>query len=380
MQFRSFPTIPGLPISTLGFGCMRLPLKGRSPADIDEEAATRLLHDAIDAGVNYVDTAWVYHAGQSEPLVARALRGGYREKVQLATKHPVWLVQSEADWERYLDLQLKKLETNRIDFYLLHALDAERWETVRRHRGLQAMEKALRDGRIGHLGFSFHGSQEAFRTIVAGYDWDFCQIQLNYLDTGYQAGLEGMRLAAERKIGVVVMEPLRGGALAKAPAAVETIWAESGRSWSPAEWALRWVWNLPEVVTVLSGMNAPEQLRENLAVAEGSRPGTLTAAELELVDRARRIYQGKAKVPCTTCGYCLPCPHDVFISDALSLYNAALMFDSKERPAATYQALFVSDGAGADQCIRCGECEPKCPQGIKIPDLLADAHAYLMSP
>ncbi|MGC4113227.1 MAG: aldo/keto reductase [Myxococcales bacterium] len=380
MQFRSFPSDPKLQVSTLGFGCMRLPQKSRSPADIDEQAATRLLRDAIDAGVNYVDTAWVYHAGQSEPFVARALRDGYRQKVRVATKHPVWLVQSEADWERYLDLQLKKLETDRIDFYLLHALDSDRWETVKRHRGLKAMEKALADGRIGHLGFSFHGSSEAFKTIVAGYDWGFCQIQLNFLDVGYQAGLEGLRLAGERNIGVVVMEPLRGGSLAKAPAAVQTIWTGSGHPWSPAEWALRWVWNLPQVVTVLSGMNAPEQLRENLAVADSSRAGALTAEDLKRYDQARSIYQGKARVPCTTCGYCLPCPSDVFISDALSLYNAALMFDSKERPAATYKALFVSDGAGADQCTRCGECLTKCPQKIDIPDMLAEAHEYLMSP
>ena len=258
MRYRLFPKLPGLEVSTLGFGCMRLPTLGGDPARIDEELATRLLHEAIDAGVTYVDTAYPYHAGESERFLGRALQHGYRARVQLATKLPVWLVTTEADWERLLDEQLRKLATDRIDFYLLHALNAERWETVRRLGGLAALERARRDGRIGHVGFSFHGSLEAFRAILDGYEWEFCQIQYNFLDEHYQAGRAGLRHAARRGVGVVVMEPLRGGALTRAPEPVARLWAESGRTWSPTEWALRWIWHHPEVTTVLSGMNARE--------------------------------------------------------------------------------------------------------------------------
>ncbi len=224
MQVRRFPKIPDLPVSVLGFGCMRLPVLGGDAARIDEERAARLLRGAVDAGVNYVDTAYPYHDGASEPFVGRALAGGYRERVQLATKCPTWLVTDEGGWERCLDEQLRRLATDRIDFYLLHALNEERWETVTRHRGLAALDRMRRDGRIGHAGFSFHGSADNFAEVIAAYDREFCQIQLNLLDTEYQAGLAGMRLAAARRIGVIAMEPLRGGQLAaRQPEAVKAI-------------------------------------------------------------------------------------------------------------------------------------------------------------
>nr|MDA8115818.1 aldo/keto reductase [Actinomycetota bacterium] len=226
MQYRRFPKIPDLPVSVLGFGCMRLPVLGGDPARIDEERATRLLRDAVDAGVNYVDTAYPYHDGASEPFVGRALAGGYRERVQLATKCPTWLISDDGGWERLLDEQLRRLDTDRVDFYLLHGLTADRWETVKRCGGLAALDRMRRDGRIGHAGFSFHASADTFAEVIAAYDWEFCQLQINLLDTEYQAGLAGMRLAAARGVGVVAMEPLRGGLLAKQqPAAVTEIWA-----------------------------------------------------------------------------------------------------------------------------------------------------------
>jgi uncharacterized protein len=272
MQQGAFPKIPGVRVSRLGLGAMRLPTVGQDNARIDEEAGTRLVHQAIAAGVNYLDTAYVYHGGTSEAFLGRALRGGLRDQVLLATKCPVWEVQAEADFERLLEQQLERLATRRIDFYLLHALDAERWEKVKRLGGLPALERARADGRIGHIGFSFHGPLDAFVRIVDQYDWEFTQIQLNYLDQSFQAGLEGLRHAARRRVGVIVMEPLRGGALAMAPPPVREALGRSGRTWSPAEWALRWVWSLPGVVTLLSGMGTVEQLAENAAAAAVAEP------------------------------------------------------------------------------------------------------------
>jgi uncharacterized protein len=377
MQYRSFPRIPGVEISTLGFGAMRLPVVDRDQSKIDEEAATRLVRDAISGGVNYLDTAWVYHGGQSELFLGRALRGGWREKVQLATKCPVWDVEREGDWDRLLGAQLEKLQTDRIDFYLLHALNAERWEIVRRFGGLGAMERAKADGRIGHLGFSFHGPLSEFKTIADAYDWEFCQIQLNYLDEQFQAGLEGMRHAWARRIGVVVMEPLRGGALGRVPSEVAAIFGRSPRGWSPAEWALRWAWSHPEVVTVLSGMNAPEQLRENLAAAGAAT--RLDARDLARVEEAKAFYRARMVVPCTTCGYCDPCPSGVAIAETFTAYNAARMFDSKKRAAWSYRTFVLESEAGGDRCTECGECQPKCPQSIPIAEKLREAHAYLTS-
>lgn len=378
MLYRTFPRIPGLEISTLGFGCMRLPTIREDPARIDEEAATRLVHHAIDGGVNYVDTAFPYHGGESERFLGRALTAGYRHRVQLATKLPVWLVKKASDWESLLDEQLRRLATDHIDFYLLHALNAERWETVRRLDGMRALERARGDGRIGHIGFSFHGPLDVFKTIIDAFAWEYCQIQYNFLDEGYQAGTEGLRHAAERGVGVIVMEPLRGGALTRAPQPVQRLWDQSGRGWTPAEWALRWVWDHPEVVTLLSGMNAMDQVQENLSVASSAQAGALEAADHEIVRQVRAWYQARWRVQCTTCGYCLPCPNGVAIPDVLSLYNAAAMFDTREVPRSIYERLFLSSGSGADSCTQCGECETKCPQGIAISQMLQEAHHHLM--
>lgn len=377
MKYRSFPKIPGLPISALGFGCMRLPTVRGDPARLDEETAARLVHQAIDAGVNYFDTAWPYHGQQSEPFLGRAIKGR-RHQVQLATKLPVWLVEQERDWERLLDRQLVKLAVDRIDFYMLHGLAAATWDKVRNLHGLRALERAKADGRIGHIGFSFHGSPDDFRTIIDSFDWEFCLIQLNYLDQQYQAGLQGLRYAESHKVGVVVMEALRGGALAKVPPAVERIWSRSPRRWSPAEWALRWVLDLPGVVSVISGMNAASQLGENLRVA--SNPLALNPDDRALADEVARFFHARMPVPCTTCGYCLPCSAGVFIPEVLSTYNTASMFENQAGPRFTYDAFMVKAGTGADQCTECAECEPKCPQNIPIIEMLARAHAHLTGP
>ncbi|HUK14129.1 MAG TPA: aldo/keto reductase [Thermoanaerobaculaceae bacterium] len=378
MRYRTFPKIPGLDVSILGFGCMRLPVVDGDAARIDEERATALVRDAIDGGVNYLDTAYPYHGGESEPFLGRALRGGYRARVQLATKCPTWMVRSERDWERFLDEQLARLQSPTVDFYLLHGLGGERWETVKRLGGLRALDRARADRRIAHAGFSFHGSPDAFAAILAGYDWEFCQIQLNFVDVDYQAGLAGLRLAASRGVGVIAMEPLRGGVLAAPPPEpVRRIWAGGGRPWPPAEWAWRWVWHHPEVVTALSGMNADAQLRENLAIADDAAAGALGAGDLATVAAVRDHFLERTQVRCTTCGYCQPCPNGVAIPDVFSMVNTTAMFDSRRATSALYRALLVSRGVAADACLECGECVPKCPQGIPIPDALRDAHELL---
>lgn len=262
-------------LSILGFGAMRLPQKDQK---IDEARATMQIRDAIDQGINYVDTAWPYHGGESELFLGRALAGGYRDKVRLATKLPSWLIKTREDMDRFLDAQLKKLNTNRIDYYMLHGLNGVLWDSLYSMKVLDFLEKAKKDGRIVNAGFSFHGVSDDFLRIVDSNDWVFCQIQYNYLDTENQAGTKGLEYAAAKGLGVIVMEPLRGGDLGRAipPPAVQKLWDTAKQKRSQAEWALRWVWNHPEVTVVLSGMNEEAHIAENIAIAGDAYPNSLT--------------------------------------------------------------------------------------------------------
>jgi len=343
---------------------------------IDEERAARQIRRAIDGGVNYIDTAWPYHGGESEPFTGRALSGGYRERVKLATKLPAWLVKNRADMDRFLDAQLKKLATSRIDYYLVHSLTGNTWDRVAALGVAEFLDQAKSDGRIGNAGFSFHGLREDFPRIVDAYPWQFCQIQYNYFDEQWQAGTEGLKYAASKGLGVIVMEPLRGGMLAASPQppAIEALWREAERRRTPAEWALRWVWNHPEVTVALSGMNDEAQVEENIAIAADALPGSLTTAELELIGRVTLKYREIMKVACTGCGYCQPCPSGVDIPGAFDAFNAFHTFGKTQEAGFLYAlragGVLSGQPSYASLCSRCLDCLEKCPQGLEIPDLL----------
>ncbi|MBN2445940.1 MAG: aldo/keto reductase [Phycisphaerae bacterium] len=384
MLYRTMPK-NGDELSILGFGCMRLPA-GKGGA-IDQQRAIRQIREAVDRGVNYLDTAWPYHGGQSEPLVGLALKDGYRDKVRLATKLPSWLIETRQDMDTYLNRQLERLATDHIDYYLLHTLNGASWDQLERLGVVGFVEKALADGRIVNAGFSFHGAPDEFARIVDAYPWCFCQIQYNYLDEQTQAGTVGLKYAASKQMGVIVMEPLRGGnlALPEAPPAVKELWDQAERKRTPVEWALRWIWDHPEVTVALSGMNDEAQIAENLAIADAAQPNSLTDAEHELVRRVADKYRELMKVGCTGCGYCLPCPSGVAISEIFEIYNRMHMFGDESSGKFIY-ALRASgmmtggDPGYASQCVQCGECLEKCPQNLEIPQLLAQVAEELEGP
>lgn len=383
MQYRTMPK-NGDRLSVLGFGCMRLPMKeGR----IDEARAIAQIRHAVDCGVNYLDTAWPYHGGESEPLVGRALKDGYRDRVKVATKLPSWMIKSRADMDRYLNAQLEKLGTDRIDYYLVHSLDGPQWDTMQGLGVADFLDTARSDGRIVNAGFSFHGLGPDFGRIVDAYPWVFCQIQYNFLDREYQAGLAGLKYAAATGLGVVAMEPLRGGnlGLPTPPPAVAEIWDEAPVRRAPVDWALRWVWNHPEVTLLLSGMNEESHIDQNLAIADSAASGSLTAGELALVDRVARKYQELMKVGCTGCGYCMPCPAGVDIPGCFDVYNKLHLFGNAAEAKFIYalrmsDELLHSEPGYASRCTACGACLDKCPQHIPIPDSLAHVAAELEGP
>jgi predicted aldo/keto reductase-like oxidoreductase len=365
-------------LSILGFGCMRLPQKENG--EIDEETATGMLRYAIDHGVNYVDTAYPYHNGASEPFVGRALAGGYREKVHLATKLPSWLIKSREDMDKYLDEQLARLRTDVIDFYLVHGLNQTFWKNLSALGVTDFLTDAIADGRIRYAGFSFHDNTKLFKEIVKSYDWTFAQIQYNFMDEHYQAGTEGLKYAAKKGLGIVVMEPIRGGLLAKDLPGISAIWQEAKVQHPAAGWALRWVWNHPEVTVVLSGMSAPEQVRQNVAMAETGFADSLTKADLSLVKRVKKELENRILIPCTGCHYCTPCPHGVSIPECFEFYNRGHMYDDKEQTQQIY-TMFLGgffDGIPnyASLCEECGDCEEKCPQSLPIRENLKRVVEY----
>jgi hypothetical protein len=373
MLYRKMPK-NGDELSVLGFGAMRLPVK--EDGSIDERTATDMVRYSIDNGVNYVDTAWPYHMGESETFLAHAFADGYREKVKLATKLPQWMVKKPEDMDKFLNAQLEKLNTDHIDYYLIHSLVDSSWKTIKGLGVREFLDKAKADGRIINAGFSYHGTPEDFASIVDGYDWDFCQIQYNFLDTNVQAGTAGLEYAASKGLAVVIMEPLRGGNLVDpVPQEILDIWDEADTKRSPVEWALRWVWNHPEVTVVLSGMSAPAHVEENLRIAEEGLANSLTEKELQLVERAAEKYGELMKINCTGCRYCMPCPEGVDIPACFEVYNNLHMFGGEDRLKMMYAAKMGGILRGAEtnfasQCIQCGQCLDACPQQIPIPDML----------
>lgn len=356
-------------VSALGFGTMRLPIKG-SEAEVDEPLAIEMLRRAIDRGVNYVDTAYPYHAGNSEFVVGKALADGYREKVHLATKLPTWLVNAPEDFDRFLDEQLSRLRTQHVEFYFLHCLQKHVWLKMRDLGVLDWAQRAQADGRIGRLGFSFHDGFEAFKEIVDAYDWSFCQIQYNYVNEEVQAGTRGLKYAAEKGLGVIVMEPLFGGALANRPDPVRAVWDAVGPEYAPVDLALQWLWNKPEVSLVLSGMSTMEQVEQNLASASRSGVGSLGEHALGLIARVQHEYQQLSAIPCTRCRYCMPCPQGVDIPVNFELYNNATLFKGSPTALCKNLYMFLPASQRASACVQCGACEARCPQQIAIPEKL----------
>ena len=376
MQYRRLGTT-GREVSALGFGTMRLPVLGDDGA-VDEPAAVEMIRHAIDGGVNYVDTAYPYHGGASEPVTGKALRDGYRRKVLLATKLPVWMVHGLDDCDRLLNEQLARLGDEHVDVYLLHNLTGPSWRRMGQLGVLEWARGAQADGRVGMLGFSFHDDVEAFREIVDGFDWPLCQIQYNLVGEDTQAGTEGLKYAAGKGLGVVIMEPLFGGALAVPPEPIRAAWEAAGRR--PADGALQWLWDKPEVACVLSGMSTMDQVHQNVAAATRSGVGSLTGEDHALVARVQGLYRRFSPVPCTKCGYCMPCPHGVDIPRNLELYSNGAVFGGNALTLCRNLYRQLPAGTQAAACQACRACEDKCPQSIEVSALMPRVAAELDHP
>ncbi|MEM2087490.1 MAG: aldo/keto reductase [Thermoproteota archaeon] len=363
MKFRRFGKLDWQ-VSALGFGAMRLPVVGDDHSKVDEPEAIKMIRYAIDHGVNYVDTAYPYHGGNGEIVVGKALKDGYREKVRLATKMPIWLINSKEDMDKTFNEQLKKLQTEYLDFYLLHALNKNSWLKIKNLNVFDWAERVISEGRIKYLGFSFHDDYEVFKEIIDAYDkWTLCQMQYNYENEEIQAGTRGLKYAAGKGLAVVIMEPLLGGALANPPPAVKQIWDEAGKN--PVETALQWLWNKPEVSVVLSGMSAMEQVKQNIEFASRSGVGLLTEEDLKLVARVHAAYKELRPIPCTKCGYCMPCPNGVDIPWNFEVYNNGVAYNSMGASKWAYNNNIPAEKR-ASACVGCRTCEEKCPQKIKI--------------
>ncbi len=373
MQYRTMPNSNDK-LSILGYGCMRLPtsIGGSASTFIDKEKALKQIRYAIDNGVNYLDTAYPYHLGASESFLGKyVLQDGYREKVNIATKLPCFIINNKEKIEDIFNKQMQKLQVNCIDYYLLHSLDGNAWDDMLSYDIIDFMDKVKREGKVRYMGFSFHGKRNKFKKIVDEYNWDFAQVQFNILDKNFQAGLEGIEYAHSKGLGIIVMEPLRGGSLVgKLPKEVQRIYDNAAIKRSPADWALRWIWNHPAVTVVLSGMNEDVHIKENIKIASEVLPDGLTDSEINIINDVRETYRDLMKVACTGCGYCMPCPANIDIPSAFKNLNNYYMFSklAAKMSHMRYAGLQTEDGKThwTNSCLDCGKCEIACPQGIKI--------------
>ena len=351
-------------ISLLGLGAMRFPLA--PSGEVDEAEAIRMIRHAIDSGINYLDTAYTYHGSKSESILGRALKDGYRERTFIADKLPIWLVEKESDVRRIFEEQLQRLDTGFIDFYLIHCIDHEGWEITRNCRVLPILDELKAEGKIGHIGFSYHDDLSLFKEVIDAYPWDLCQIQLNYVDTEFQAGLAGLHYAGQRGIPVVIMEPLKGGRLTDGvPPVIQKVWDEAPVRRTPAEWAFKWVASHPEVITILSGMSSMEQLEQNLALFSRGDLSVLTDPELASIEQAADLYHQLIQYPCTECRYCMPCPGGVNIPRLIRYYNDWCAYEHNPKLKEEYLT-WQDKSEHASNCVKCGACESHCPQHLPI--------------
>ena len=364
----------GEKVSILGFGCMRLPTINNKPNQINEKEAVAMLEYGIDNGINFIDTAYSYHGtdfdsgGMSEPFLGEFLQTGFREKVLLSTKLPSWIVEKKEDMDYFLDQQLKRLQTDHIDIYLLHSLKKDYWENLSSLDVFEFMDTIQNDGQVKYLGFSFHDELDLFLEILDSYDWDIVFTQMNYLDENYQSGLNGIQYLSSIGMGNVIMEPLRGGKLVNnIPSEIDRLWQTSKIKRSPVEWAFRYLWDIEGVSSVLSGMTSMEQVKENIAIANDAHPNSLTDEEKNLIKEVSRTYKEKKDIDCTYCTYCMPCPQRVDIPNCFKEYNIAKILDAVEASSMQYFTLLNEENY-ASSCGECGECVEMCPQMINIPE------------
>ena len=371
MKYRTMGKL-GIEASAFGLGCMRFNGAASGDSVIDEEKAISLIRRAIDGGVTYLDTAYVYLSRTSEIVLGKALKDGYREKVTIATKMPSEAVHDRASMEALLSEELGKLQTDHIDFYLMHGINKEKWEYFKSIGAPQFFDDMKKAGKIRYKCFSFHGPYDEFEYILNDYDWDMVQIQYNFMDVENQAGTKGLELAGSKGIPVVIMEGLLGGSLAKAPDNVQALYDAFPVKRSPVEWAFRWLCNHPEVSVVLSGCNEQEQVEDNLRIFDTVEPGVMTPDELRLMDDVRAAYVSRTKIGCTGCRYCMPCPNGVNIPGIFSAWNNASLYDTDPKNDWNIRQIREKNH-GADHCIGCGACEAACPQHLNIIESLQTA-------